>query len=158
MRRLPTDFQILDSIYRRYYKKFTEYSSQSESRSTKIFIPIDINRLANDMGVDGDIIFGRLYYHLENKYSYSRPDGTNVQFFVLGIGNDPHCINFPYLVSVLASLRDENKKYLIAVTVSVVSIVISILAFLSRFLTRVSLNELTSLLTVYVDFLTAMFR
>lgn len=87
------------------------------------------------MGVDEDIIFGRLYYDLEKKYGYKRDDGPPVSFFVRNIGADElHCINFPYLASVLASLRDENRKYQTAVSFSIISLTVSVIAlFVSVF-------------------------
>jgi hypothetical protein len=39
-------------------------------RITKNFVPIDVNVIGEKLGVDGDIIFSSLYYHLNQKYSY----------------------------------------------------------------------------------------
>jgi hypothetical protein len=93
-------------------------------------ISIDIRQIAKDFSVDEEIIFGRLYYHLEEKYSYKRDDGTSVSFF---INDEKHYINFPYMSSVLARLRDENRKHWMPVMISIASLVISIAAFLVNF-------------------------
>lgn len=85
---LPTDLQILNTIYNQYYDKFKSFSKNDSDRSAKNFIPVDIKLIAQKFGVDVDIIFGRLYYHLEQKYGYSRPDGSKVAFFALIIGSD----------------------------------------------------------------------
>ena len=110
MNKLPTDLQILNFIYNKYYKQFIEFSKDNPTRSASIFVPIDIEMIANNFGVHVDIIFGRLYYHLEKKYGYQRQDGSKVSFFALNVGSGKHCINFPYMASVLANLRDNKKK------------------------------------------------
>lgn len=88
-------------------------------------VPIDISGIASDLSIDGDIVFGRLYYDLEQRYGYKHEDGTRVRFFSLRTGDDRHTVNFPYLASVLARLRDENKKFRIAITVAIVSLIVS---------------------------------
>jgi len=82
MKKLPTDLQILNAIYNRYYDKFKSFSKNDLARSSKIYIPIDTAKIAKRFGVDVDIIFGRLYYHLEPKYGYQNPNGTKVSFYV----------------------------------------------------------------------------
>ena len=132
--RLPTDLQILDAIHKRYYEVFVKYEEGDKSRSTKNYVPIDIVQIAHDLKVDNDIVFGRLYYHLERKYGYKQDDGTSVPFFSLRVGGDVHCVNFPLMASFLAGLQDQSWKDCIAIWiavgalfVSVVSVVVSIL-------------------------------
>lgn len=71
MRRVPTDLEILNVIYEQYYDEFSSYDKNSPTRSSKIYVPIDIGAIARRLH-DGDIVFGRLYYHLEKKYGYQR--------------------------------------------------------------------------------------
>jgi len=127
MKNLPTDFEILNAIYERYYDTFTSFSRQEPDRNTKILVPIDIGALSRDMGVDPDIIFGRFYYDLDARYRYRQPDGTSVSLFVRQI-QDGHCVNFPYIASILSRLREENRKFRIATTVAVVSLIIAVLS------------------------------
>jgi len=134
VRRLPTDFEILNAIYERYYETFVSFTKEEPSRSAKILVPIDVDALAHDMKVDGDIIFGRLYYHLEKRYGYKNDDGSVVHLFARKAGGDRHCINFPLAASVLASLRDENRKYRIATAIAVVSLVVSAVSLCISFL------------------------
>jgi len=128
MKRLPTDLEILNAIYERYYEIFAQYTDGDDSRSTKIYVPIDIKQIAEDLKVDGDIVFGRLYYHLEKKHGYRQGDGSLAPFFSLSVGGSSHCINFPLAASVLADLRDQAKKHNVATWIAVGSLIISIVS------------------------------
>lgn len=125
MKQLPTDRALLSAIYDRYYAAFSSYSKEESPRSSKIYVPIDVEELAREFRVDPDIIFGRLYYHLNQKYGYSHEDGTKVPFFTLKAGGDRHCVNFPYLASILADLADEHSRYRTATGLAALSLVIS---------------------------------
>jgi hypothetical protein len=128
MRELPTDLEILDKIYKHNFDKYMQFNKSATCRETKYFVPIDIKEISNSLNVDPDIVFGRLYYHLEKKYGYRQEDGSLVPFFAPHVGQDNHCINFPYLASVLASLRSENMKYVFATAVAVVSLIVSLIS------------------------------
>jgi len=128
MKRLQTDLEILEEIYDRYYPVFSSFSKEAPSRSTKNFVPIDIDSIAKHFEVDPDIIFGRLYYHLNKKYGYTQPDGSRVHFFALQAGSDKEVIQFPLLASVLASLKEEKNKYIVNTWISIAAIVISIVS------------------------------
>ncbi len=130
VRKAPTDLQILNAIYERYYDTFASFSREETGRVAKIFVPIDIGDIASQLKVDGDIVFGRLYYHLERKYGYERSDGTLVHFFALKVGEDRHCVNFPYLSSILASLRQEDRKFRAAISISFASLLVSVTSLL----------------------------
>jgi len=54
MRILPTDLQILNTIYNQYYDKFISFSKNDSDRSSKILIPIDITLIAKKLKVDVD--------------------------------------------------------------------------------------------------------
>lgn len=123
---IPTDLKILDIIYNSYYDEFSSFIKENPTRKTKLYVPIDIQAIANELNVDGDVIFGRLYYHLEKKYGYTNEDNSKVYFFALKIGEDTHCVNFPYLASILAELQDNQKKYKTGTTIALISLGISI--------------------------------
>jgi len=91
MTRPPTDLELLEFIYERYYAAFTDHSNASPARSTKNYVPIDIRPVADHFRLDPDIIFGRLYYHLDPKYRFVQPDGSKV----------PDCIILPMPTPVL---------------------------------------------------------
>ena len=135
MRKLPTDLKILNSIYGAYYETFASYSKEQPTRSSKIYVPIEIDRLAEKLGVDKDIVFGRLYYHLEKKFGYEQDDGSMVHLFALRAGDETHCVHFPYLASVLADLRSENKKFRIVTTIAIISLIVAAVSLAVSFLT-----------------------
>ena len=120
--KLPTDLKILNRIYDGYYEKFVK---DKTSRSGSNYVPIDIDRLAKDLGVDVDMMFGWLYYHLDKKHRYKQEDGAVVHLFALKIGDEKHCVHFPYLGAVLAGLRAEGRKVLIATTIAIISLIVA---------------------------------
>ena len=129
MKKLPTDLQILKAIYDIYYDDFINYDEkENKTRSTKMYVPIDIEIISKKFKVDSDLIFGWLYYHLENKFGYLDGDGSKVSFFTLRVGSDKHCVHFPYLASVLATMKSENRKFLIATVVAVVALILSLIS------------------------------
>ncbi len=126
---IPSDLVILETIYEKYYDDYVSYQRGDETRSSKIYVPIVCGDIASQLKVDNDIIFGRLYYHLENKYGYRRDDESKVHFFALRFSDkEIHCINFPLMASVLASMQEEHAKFSIATTVSIVALAVSIIS------------------------------
>ncbi len=124
-KKTPTDLEILNAIYERYYDAFV---ADVAARSAKILVPIDSAAIAAKLGVDPDIVFGRLHYDLQRRYGYKNNDGSEVVFFTLAAGTDKHCVNFPFLASVLAQLREEHYKHrlnVLALVVSIVSLAVS---------------------------------
>lgn len=133
MKSIPTDLKILSAIYGRYYDVFSNYDNDTSSRNSKTFVPIDIAAIAKELRVDPDIVFGRLYYHLENKYGYEQTPGSSgarVNFFAQNLGGEHHCIHFPYLASVLAGLQQEDRKFTSTTTLATIALSISLVAVL----------------------------
>lgn len=129
--KIPTDLKVLSTIYKLYYEEFKNHSREPDienGRQTKIYVPIDCKAVAKELDVDGDIVFGRLYYHLEQKHGYTRSDGSNVVFFSLMVGADRHCINFPLMVSVLAGLQEGSSQFQRSTWISAIAVVIALAA------------------------------
>ncbi|WLG52247.1 hypothetical protein [Pseudomonas sp. FP1742] len=135
--KIPSDRKILNTIYKLYYKEFETFTTGAENgRATKVYLPIDCKKIAKKLNVDDDIVFGRLYYHLEEKYGYRRDDGSRVAFFSLKVGPDDKCVNFPLLVSVLAGLQEESSKSQRATLLSTLAIAISIVVPVVKWLSK----------------------
>ena len=129
--RIPTDLEILNTIYELYHKDFVMYDQDETVRETKIYIPINCQKIADRLKVNGDIVFGRLEYHLEKKYGYKiadEPVPTRVRFFAWKVGNDRHCVNFPLLVSILAGLRQDRKNFWTSTAIAISALIISLIS------------------------------
>lgn len=124
-----TDRRILKAIHDRYYSDFTDYSENSDIRSSKIYVPIDCKAIGSELNIDSEIIFGRLYYHLDNKYGYIQDDGSKVNLFALKVGSDMHTVNFPMLSAVLAEYEQSYYRFLLPIVLSSLALTISIVSF-----------------------------
>lgn len=124
-RPIPTDETLLAAIYNKYLKTFSDWSDDNKTRVAKIWVPIDIDALGKKYRCDPDLIFGRLYYHMNEKYGSSTGDGQNVNFFNMRLANDRHVVNFPLLTSVLADLQDNRKRFIISTRLAALSLVVS---------------------------------
>src|SRR5262245_28891820 len=64
---IPTDLKILQAIYDQHFDEYAGFEPAKPNRGDKLYVPIDIAKIASKLDTDGDIIFGRLYYVLERK-------------------------------------------------------------------------------------------
>lgn len=124
---IPSDFTLMKEIYVRHYKEFKDFTKGEPSRETKIYVPIDIKSIAKRFSADENMIFGRLYYHLEKKYGYTNDDGSLVPFFSSRVGQDKNAVNFPLLASIVSGLREERSTQLTTRIISISAIIISVL-------------------------------
>lgn len=130
--KIPTDLEILSDIYEQNYNTFCNFQKSDKNRANKLYVPIDIQSVAYRLNVDPDIVFGRLYYHLEEKYSYQTKDQSWVHFFSLNIDGDRHVVNFPLLASVLAGLKEEKNRNSRTFFLSVIAITMSAVMFVVK--------------------------
>ncbi len=119
-----TDLELLKTIQKEYVEAYLGRGDQKE----RFYIQIDCKLIAEKMKVDKELVFQRLYTHLEKRHGYKNDDGSNVHFFALRVGDKINCINYPYLCAILANMEDEKKELRITQIFAVVSIVISIIA------------------------------
>src|SRR6185437_8288080 len=129
--KLPTDRELLRTIYDRYYSDFVSFNPSNPSRLAKVFVPLDLTLVASELGVDPELVFGRLYYHLEQKYG--APNGNSeIHLFSISASRDGkterHIINFPLLESALASLEYEHRKFLWPTRIAIFSVAVSLIA------------------------------
>ena len=127
-----TDRRILKAIHDRYHGDFTNFDPKNPSRSSKVYIPIDCRTIADDFKTDPDIIFGRLYYHLDKKYGYTKDDGSKVHLFAMKTGADTHTVNFPMLSAVLAEHEQSFYRFLIPLGISLVALIFSTISLLAE--------------------------
>ena len=135
-RKLPTDLEIFNEIYDLYYDDFKNFTRETPTRQVKNYVPLDIEAIARRLGVDGDIVFGRLYYLHRRQHSYTKEEHgmlVQVPFFDLSIGGERHPIHFPMMAAILSDLRKEHQMYLYpmwisagALAVSIISVIISL--------------------------------
>ena len=130
MPRPPTDREILQKIHDRYLDQFGQFERDNigNERSSKIYVPIDCAAIAKDLRVDPDIVFGRLYYHLDKKYGYTQDNGAKVHLFTMAIGKDRHAVNFPMLSAVLAELQQSWFRFTAPLVISGIALVISVIS------------------------------
>lgn len=124
----PTDLDLLEAIYRRYYPEFEKFQKGDISRDNKIYVPIDCAEIAEKFGVDPDIVFGRLYYSLERRFGLQNSDGSSTPFFALQVGSDTRAIHFPMLASVLSEMRAERWRFTLGIWLSIAAIGISMVS------------------------------
>lgn len=127
MNDIPTDLEILTEIYESYHESFKAYAQEEPDRIARIRVPININEVAEACGVEEDMIFGRLYYHFNKKYSYYDEKGGKITFFA-SIKFEGMSVNFPLVASVLADLKAEHRKFKIATGMSLAALTISVIA------------------------------
>lgn len=124
MKKIPSDFEIISEIYNRYEDTFKSYSTEDPEKITRIRVPININEVAKACGVSEGMIFGRLYYHFNKKYSYTDEDGHRITFFA-SVKFDGLSVNFPMVASILADLKMEQRKFRFATALALVSLILS---------------------------------
>jgi hypothetical protein len=132
MKKLPTDRQVLRCIYDMYKAEYPGVPGSDGRPINDPFLPVNLNHIAGHLGCPPEIIFGRLYYHLNHKYSYERRENVDVSFFYVEFKGRTHCVQFPLLASVLASLDEDNRRQLWALRFSFVALVISIAAIVAQ--------------------------
>lgn len=135
MKRPPTDFELLRAIYERHKD---DYEARVAAGGLgRIFVPLDIPAIAKDLGSEENMVFGRLYHHLEAIHGQKR-DPTNPHprktFFTPRIGPDDalliNAVNFPLMEAVLASLWQERDRDRRTFWISVISIGIAVVSLL----------------------------
>ena len=119
--KLPTDRRVLECIYQMY-----ESSYPGTNRENDPYVAIDVKAVARELGCSPDLLFGRLYYHLDAKHRYKQDNGELVSLFQIQIGGKRYAVQFPYLASILAGLNLEQRRLLISVGMSAAALAISI--------------------------------
>ena len=128
---LPTDLEIFKTIYELYYDDFM-------SSEKKPWVNTDRDKIARKMNADTTLVSGRIYYRLgENNYRVLPPEEVqrNTEIISLGGSNIEvrGCdmeINFTYMTSVLADLKDKEEKFWTSTVIAVGALIFSLFALL----------------------------
>lgn len=99
------------------------------------YLPIKVHEVATRLGCSPEILFGRLYYHLDAKYRYTQDNDAQVNLFSLKVGSEMHCVNFPYLAAVLAEKDEEHKRQLWSLGVAIAALVLSVASIIAQVIT-----------------------
>ena len=129
---LPTDLEIFEAIYELYYDDFM-------SSKKKPWVDTDREKIARKLNADPTLVSGRIYYKL-GKESYrvlpAEDRQKNMGFVVSSDGNFggvKGCdmeINFTYMTSVLADLREREEKFWIGIVIAALALITSMASLL----------------------------
>jgi len=135
MSTLPTDRDILKCIFEMYESAFPGKETEGAYGKNDPYMPIKIHDVSARLGCSAEMLFGRLYYHLDAKHRYTQDGGARVHLFSLKVGDQMHCVNFPYLAAVLAERDAEHKRQLWSLWVSITALVLSVASIIAHVIT-----------------------
>lgn len=101
------------------------------------YVPVDLWAVAAKLNTKPELLFGRLYYHLDTKHRYKQSSGAWVGLFLLNIENKGHSVHFPYLSAILAGHDQEYRKQFWTVAFSILALVLSMMSLITNLLTKI---------------------
>ncbi len=125
---LLTDRYLLQCIYDMY---LPDYPGPKDERGAGIndpYVPINIRAVAERVGMSPELVFGRLYFHLDHKYRYKHESGATTSLFQLQVGGKKHAVQFPYLAAVLAEKNQEFRRYALTLALSATALGVSLVS------------------------------
>lgn len=132
---IPTDRQILRCIFEKYAPDYPGKEAGEVRGKNDPYLPIKIHEVATRLGCSPEMLFGRLYYHLDAKFHYTKDGNAEVHLFSLKVGSEMHCVNFPYLAAVLAEKDEEHKRQLWSLGVAIAALVLSVASIIAQVIT-----------------------
>lgn len=135
MSRLPTDREVLKCIFEMYKDNYPGEKVGSKGANDP-FVPVDLGAVAARLDTKPELLFGRLYYHLDPKHRYKQKSGSEINLFLLNVENKGHSVHFPYLSSILAGHDQEYRKQLWSISFSVLALVVSIASLITNLLSK----------------------
>jgi hypothetical protein len=103
MNKLPTDREILMCIYEMYEASYPGVVPGQVRGENDPYLPVNLHAVARRLSCKPELLFGRLYYHLDAKHRYKQDNGAVVSLFHLNFQGKGHAVHFPYLAAILAS-------------------------------------------------------
>jgi hypothetical protein len=135
MNSLLTDREILRCIIEMYAPSYPGTQPGEIRGKNDPYLPLKINEAATRLGCSPEMPFGRLYYHLDAKFSYTKDGNVQVHIFALKVGAQMHCVNFPFLAAVLADKDEEHKRQLWSLGVAITASVLSVASIVAQVIT-----------------------
>jgi len=135
MNRLPTEREVLRSIYQEYESAYPGIPAGAVRGENDPYMAIDIPAIAKKLRCKPELLFGYLYYHLDAKHRYQTGENTFVHLFAIKAGDKHHGVNFPYLAALLADHNLEHRRQLWSVALSILALALSAAAVLAQVLT-----------------------
>jgi hypothetical protein len=137
MKRLPTDRDVLRCIYSMYGSSYPGTKPGQVRGENDPYVPIDVRAVASHLETQPELLFGRLYYHLDAKHRYQQEGGASVHLFLLNVQDKGHSVHFPYLSDILAGHEYEHRKLFWSMVFSVSALLISLASLAVNLLTKV---------------------
>lgn len=135
MSALSTDRHILRCIYDLYESSYPGKDLGEIRGRNDPYLPIEISTVASRLGCTPEMLFGRLYYHLDAKYRYKQDNEAQVNLFSILVGSKRHCVNFPYLAAVLAEKDAEHRRQLWSLGLSIAALILSVASIVAQMVT-----------------------
>jgi hypothetical protein len=136
MSKLPTDREVLRCIYDMYAPEYPKVAAGQVRGENDPYVPIDIRAVAAKLKLQPELVFGRLYYHLDAKHRYKQENGAFVSLFQMNIQGKWHSVQFPYLASILAGQEQEHRKHLWSLWFSVLAVLLSFASLATNLLAK----------------------
>jgi hypothetical protein len=133
MKKSPSEYQVFNCIFELY--------EASYPGSNDPYISIDINKVANKLKCKKELLFGYLYYYLDEKYRYKQDGGIEVPLFLVSFRDQGHSVNFPFLAAILGGARQEYWKQFWSITFPLFALVMSVLSLAFNMFTKTSHQE-----------------
>jgi hypothetical protein len=137
MSKLRTDREVLRCIYSMYESAYPGVKPGQTRGENDPYVPIDVRAVASRLGAKPELLFGRLYYHLDAKHRYKQEGGASVHLFLLDLQGKGHSVNFPYLASILAGHEQEYRKLFWSMVFSVAALLVSLASLVVSLLAKV---------------------
>lgn len=124
--KIPTERQLLEAILDRYESDYV--NAKPPPRIP--YIPIDLDAIGHEFGVEQGIIEAMLWHHMERKYGFTDNRGIQHHLFEPYADGNPNVIDFPFAAAIYAGLREEDKRHKWSIRMAALSLVVSTIALL----------------------------
>ena len=115
---------IINEYEKEYIRRIKNSKEKKENDKSVIWIPIDVNKIAEKLKLpNGELVFQQLR-HLNNKMQVK----PNIPLFSESAGKEKNCVNFSFIYFTILGLLDKENKIKKANFWSVVAVIISIIA------------------------------